>query len=453
MNLAIPLWAQEATNYPPPKTVGDPATLGRGIQRTMALLANGQTARILFYGQSITEQKWTSMVADDLRQRFPRANLIIENRALGGFSSQRLVKPAETDLYPFYPDLLIFYVFGAHTDYEDIIRRTRERTTAEILIQTDHLSSQAKLEEETDPAKLAPEGWMWSQFMNYKFLPEIAQKYGCGVVDQRNLWKQYLRDYHLAPAALLRDGIHLNDHGCYLMAELVKACLVKRADARLDPYHCDTVRTYVVGQDVQWRDGKLRLEFTGNRVDLIAGTGRSAPAAVQIDGKRPSEFPELYGFTRAVAPPDQKWPFVLKIGHQKPLVLEEWTLNFREVSPDLKRFKFTVTGSQTGPDGEGSAGEKFVSQSGRIVIESADWDIPYVMGLSKRTLTPDFHLRWRVVPFFTDEFIAPPVAGPAGERVVTVAQGLANTTHTLEITGDRHTPIAAVRVYRPQPCR
>ena len=73
------------------------------------------TVRILFYGQSITEQRWWQAVADDLRTRFPHANLVIENRALGGFASQMLVKTAETDLYPFYPDLLIFQVYGATT--------------------------------------------------------------------------------------------------------------------------------------------------------------------------------------------------------------------------------------------------------------------------------------------------------------------------------------------------
>ena len=100
--------------YPPP-TFGDTSGWGRNIQRTMRLLATStpqkrNTVRILFYGQSITEQPWWQAVADDLRARFPHANLVIENRALGGYASQLLVKTSETDLYPFYPDLLIFYV-------------------------------------------------------------------------------------------------------------------------------------------------------------------------------------------------------------------------------------------------------------------------------------------------------------------------------------------------------
>lgn len=45
-----------------------------------------------------------------------------------------LAKTAETDLYSFQPDLFIFHVYGSHDKYEDIIRRTRERPTAEILM-------------------------------------------------------------------------------------------------------------------------------------------------------------------------------------------------------------------------------------------------------------------------------------------------------------------------------
>ena len=88
------------------------------------------TVKILFYGQSITQQTWWRLVAEHLRQQFPHANLIIENRAIGGFASQILVKTAEHDLYPFYPDLVIFHVYGSHIEYENIIKNIRSRTTA-----------------------------------------------------------------------------------------------------------------------------------------------------------------------------------------------------------------------------------------------------------------------------------------------------------------------------------
>ncbi len=62
---------------------------------TYCLLASTATGQTL---PSITVQDWWKEVAADLKARFPQADLVIENRALGGFSSQRLVKTAETDL-------------------------------------------------------------------------------------------------------------------------------------------------------------------------------------------------------------------------------------------------------------------------------------------------------------------------------------------------------------------
>ena len=200
------LMAHDAPSYPSAK-FPDASAWGHNIQRTMRLLATStpekrNTVRILFYGQSITEQNWSKLVEDDLRRRFPNANLIVENRVLADFASQMLVKTAETDLYPFQPDLLIFHVYGAHDKYEDIIRRTCERTTAEILMQNDHVAKPADFTEETDPAKLPPAGKHWDAFVNHNWLPSIAKQYGCELCDQRALWKAYLTENKLGPKAL-----------------------------------------------------------------------------------------------------------------------------------------------------------------------------------------------------------------------------------------------------------
>ena len=301
--------AAETNTYPPVK-FPDASGWGRNIQRTMRLLATStaekrNTVRILFYGQSITEQKWAKVVEEDLRWRFPHANLVIENRALGGFASQLLVKTAETDLYPFQPDLLIFHVYGSHDKYEDIIRRTRERTTAEILMQNDHVTKPADLTEETDAAKLPPAGKHWDAFMNHNHLPSLAKKYGAELCDQRALWKAYLTENKLEPKALLRDSVHLNAHGEWFMAECVKAYL--RYDPKLGPSHAeDWVKTHEVGKDLKWADGRLRLDFEGSRVEVVCKSGNAAPAIVLIDGRKPSDFAELYGFTRAVTKPEGK---------------------------------------------------------------------------------------------------------------------------------------------------
>ncbi len=456
--------AQSLTSFPPPKTLGDVTTYGRNSQRTMTRLATStpqrrNTIRLLFYGQSITEQSWSKLVSEDLRRRFPHANLIIENRAIGGHSSPRLVKTMEADVFSLAPDLVIFHVYGAHDDYERIIRAIRERTTAEILIQTDHLRrDDDPVKEETNPAKITRTKETWNSWWNYVFLPEIAQKYGAELVNQRELWKAYLRDHQLTPGALLKDQVHLNEHGNYLMAEIVKAYL--RHDPKLkSDSDTGSITTYQVGKEVRWRNGKLTLPFDGNRLDVIVKdvivkdvigkNGSAKPVTITIDGQKPSAFPDLYGFNRVTHYPNSTWPMMLRVQRGKPLLIEDWTLTLTELSADYKQVKFTLRGSQTGEDGAGISTERFVSNSERIVLEPGDWNLEYCLQVFKRPITPGFQIQWKVVPQFVDEFVASGVNDPAIETTVTLANGLANSQHTLKIIGDQKTPIAALRVYRP----
>jgi hypothetical protein len=441
-----------AEAYPPLKV--DSSGFGKNVQRTMRLLAGStaekrNTVRILFYGQSITEQKWTQAVVADLRKRFPHANLIAENRALGGFASQLLVKTAETDLYPFYPDLLIFQVYGAHDRYEDILRRVRERTTAEILQQTDHVTKPDDFTEETNPDRLPPKAAHWSAFMNHHWLPLLSRKYRTELCDQRRLWKDYLTVNKLEPRQLLKDGVHLNAHGEFLMAQCVEAYL--RHDPKLGPSPAEEwIKTYEVGKDVRWAEGKLRLEFDGNRVDVVTGGGTAPPAAVRIDGRKPSEFSGTYAFTRALPTPGGKWPVVAGFGWEKTPVIEDWTMEVRKDPDEDKRFTFTLRGSKTGADGSGRSDRRFVSNSGRVVIEPEHWNVEFALALAGVKPVPAaFTVRWRVVPHAIDEFVSPGIKDPTVETTVTLAQGLPNHKHTLEISGNSDTPIAAIRVYRP----
>ena len=438
--------AADPPAYPAPTPPADPAALGRHVQRTMTLLATStpehrNRVRILFYGQSITEQDWSKRVADDLRRRFPNADLEIENRAIGGFASQLLVRPAEHDLYPFYPDLLIFHVYGANQEYEQIIKAARSRTTAEVLMQKDHVTQWPPAV--IDPAK--DKGMWWDDLMNHHLLPEIAARYGCALVDVRGGWLDYLKGNHLEPKALLKDGVHLNDHGNFLLAELVGRYLVHRPDLP-DAEWRDLVREVEIGKDVTWKDGRLTLEFDGNRVDALAAPGAagSAPAArVKVDGKAPSEFPGAYRITRPAPGP---WSplAVTRVDHEAPLVVEDWTLRVTSVGDDAKTWRFDVAGSATGPDGSGSGGEPFISKSGRVKIEPGSWS-PFKTG----KVPVGYEITWRVLPMFVDEYRAPKVDDPAREAATTLIQGLPNGKHTLELVADGPVPIRSIRVYRP----
>jgi hypothetical protein len=441
--------------FPLPKTLGPVETYGANIQRSMTLMATStplkrNTVRILFYGQSITEQDWSFVLGERLRRQYPLADLVIENRAIGGYTAGYLERTAEADLYPFYPDLVIFHVYGEHHQYENVIRRIRERTTADILHTTDHIAPilGESVDEETDPAKLTAEKDR-IPWMNHAFLPALSRKYRTELADVRGLWKQYLKDHRLPPRALVKDGLHLSPQGEYLMAELVGAHLRHRPDLP-DTEWADRVKTLAVGTDVHWRNGKLVVPFDGNRVDLVCGEGKGPPAAVRIDGRKPSEFPELYVPTRVLTARGRgQTPWLLQVKAERPRVLEDWTLTATATCPECTHFKFAVAGSVTGPDGEGESGKPFVSRSGRVAFDALDLNTLLLTKELQLLGRTTFQLRWKVVPQFADQFAVPAERNPFGETAVTVAQGLANGRHTLELTGSPDTAVAAVRVYRP----
>ena len=397
------------------------------------------TVRVLFYGQSITEQAWWKTVANHLRTTFPDADLVIENRAIGGHSSQLLVKTAEADLYDFQPDLVIFHVYGSHIDYETIIRRIRERTVADILMATDHVTKDDALGEETDPAKLTPKSW--DAWMNHSFLPATAKKYDAELADMHNRWKEYLRSNNLKASQLLKDSVHLNAHGEFVMAEVVKWYLrpgLVRKNASAD----DRIKELVVGRDVKLQGDKLLLEFEGNRVDAEL-TGPAGPIAIRIDGKKPAEHPELFRFTRTSAYPQSNWPGLLRV--QKgttAAVPETWTATIRPMGNDLKQFGFDLVGSVTGADGSGSATNRFVSKSGRIVIEPDDWNLAYGRKVFQRALPDAFTVSWKTEPRFVETV----VSGTTSQRLF---YGLPNGRHTLELGGESVRRIKKLTVYRP----
>ncbi|MEG4940170.1 SGNH/GDSL hydrolase family protein [Microcoleus sp. F4-D5] len=442
------------TPFPPPAPIENNATFGARIQRTMGLLATStpterRQVRILFYGQSITQQDWWKDVAKDLRQRFPYADLIVENRAIGGFYAPILIRPSEHDLYPFYPDLLIFHVYGGGEDYEAIIANVRSRTASEILLHSDHIDWMPTGSSD-DPEQV--NRYEWHNTHSTQWLPELADKYGCEIAEIREPWRRYLKDNRLQPKQLLSDEIHLNDWGNFLLAALIKPHLRYNPNSP-QPQH-DLVKTYTVGSDVKWQDGKLVLEFEGNKIDAIADptfNGNAISARIAIDGKKPSEFPELYSITRPSVSLGVAWPAILQVSSQKPLIVEDWKAVITEINSDASKFKFDVVGSKTGYDGSGTNGELFISNSGRVVIEARNWWLKNAYEYSKKQTPKGFEISWQVRPMFVDSYVPPKIADSSREYPTTLAQNLSNSKHILEIVPetDGKVPIKAIRVYRP----
>jgi len=444
-----------ASPYPAPQDYGPTNTYGAGVQRSLRLMASSspeqkKTVRVLFYGQSITEQYWSVMVGDQLRAWFPNANLIITNLAIS-YTSDLLWKTAETDIYPFYPDLMIFHDFGSIGRYEDIIARTRLRTTADLVLQTDLPVVPGDLVEPTDPHD--PAGLTGAAWHNYYALPDVALRYGAELCDLRTYWKQYLARYGYAPLDLLRDHVHPNKHGDYVMAQLTQSCL--RVDESFpDAEWRGAVADFVVGRDVHWTNGALSLPFVGNRVEAVLAGEAGAPVQVRIDGQPPSAIPELAAFARTDFYPGTRWLGITRITSRRPVIAEDWTLTVRDsITNDWPpRLSFSLEGSKTGPDGEGWSTNLFVSNSGRVVIDPDGWLMLFWAFLRPLPKLPEGHqIRWRSFIQGIDEF-TPEIENPGLEPVVTLAHGLANGSHVLTLQAadeSARNAIRAIRVFNP----
>ena len=107
----------------------------------------------------------------------------------------------------------------------------------------------------------------------------------------------------------------------------------------------------MIGEDVDFEDGKLTLEFEGNRVDLISVSPGRGAYDVLVDGIPPSQHPECWAFTRPtplVAP--DAWTNLFKIDSNTLLQAEDWTLEILEVDEKGENVKFKLAGCVTGSE-------------------------------------------------------------------------------------------------------
>jgi len=454
---AAPAKAPQLPAIAEPAPPADAAEFGKKIPRTMALLAQSTPERrwpvkIVFYGQSITVQAWWHAVVTDLKSRFPHAQLSVENLAIGGYGFPSLRRTAEHDLYPSYPDLILLQAYGVGGGHlENLVAEIRRRTTAEIMLCTHHICVAKRRPDQDDAAfRKAADEHQARREDECKEIRRVAGKYGCELVEVRNQWSKYLQDNALDPKTLLSDHIHLSPQGCALMAKLVSRHFLHTEGATNPWSNCIETRT--VQPDA---DGRLRVQFTGNRIDVIAAPPaagvESAAAKVLIDGKPPAENPLLYAMTRPSRAPHAWYPAINRIGYKSPPLVEKWTLRIVKMKADGSDLEFELSGSETGPDGAGISTRPFISKSGRVVIDPSDWSVAQAVKWFKKPMPADFQVTWSVLPQFVDVYRTPVAQEPGTVSITTLAQGLAAGPHTLELVpeGNGKLAVASVRVHCP----
>ena len=433
----------------------DPSQTAR-LARTLNLLRSAgpdhhPRVRVVFYGQSITIYPWWREVEQRLRAAYPHARLEVTNVAISGFMADRLAFASEQDVNPLRPDLVILHAYGYESGFRDLLGRLRSGSTTEVLVQRDHPLTESELGEETDPVKLAtanPNTW---EYKNYVWLPRISDLNGCCLADVRGYWKRYCRVRDRTTRLLLADPTHPNEEGNHVMAAAVLAYLLPEVQVpSIDPWATERVLELPLPRDPTRPSSRITVEFSGTRVDVVTDQSGPGPVAVRIDGRRPSEIPELRTFRRATLVPGRPWPAMQALGSVSPRLAESWTLTVTGTNGDLSRIAFKVEGSRTGFDGEGTSSTNFVSDSGRVLIPAWTWLLGYGLNSQGMTMPPDFRIRWECDWIGMDTFSPAPPVGPGEEATYTLASGLTDGVHRLELEGIAVDAVRALRFFRPK---
>lgn len=454
---------------PVPATAENEAFFGAHLSRSASLLENSNkdhrnSVGILIYGQSIVGSTvFTAQIEKYISEKFPYADISYENRSIGGFPAEQLFRTALPDLYNSLPDLIIFHVYGGEKngELEQIISNIRRYMTADILLLSHPLGAgQSKPDE-----------------MQARYLRYIAAKYDCELADISAEWPRYLADNHLKAEDLLRDVIHPNRNGNWLLAQLAGRHI--RYNPLFPAHSYTNIRTYYASAAIDagsanpiqikgtsWTTDNgvmvsesskspLKFSFTGNRVDLISGhplkIKQTGTARLVLDGKILNDQNVAFAYSRPSPGPGSWWPAIRQIGHTKALIAEDWTLKVTAINADSTIFTYQVKGSKTGEDGTGNSQHTFISRSGRVLIQPEDILFSRIRKYLKVPTPNGFEVRWSSYPLFQGSYRAPSGTDLAKTYQVTLLRGISNGPHTLEIipNGDGPIPVLSLEVFEP----
>ena len=419
------------------------------LARTLSILRTGtpthpNVLKVLFYGQSIMKSGWDKEVVKHWHQTYPNTVFVVKNLAIGGFAAQLLEGATKRDIASFYPDLIVFHVYGDHRAYEQIVRDFRSQTAADILVQTDHAveALNPPCSDGLSWSLKPPPGckgilWsreiVWSDEMSYHKIPAFAKKYGLAVEPQRTWWREYLLQTQDDPRSLLSDDVHPNDKGRALMATFFDRYfdnLVQHWNGETE--HLATSHPPPASQTQQ-------ISFSGNRIELISAKPLTSPPSVTVDGRASKDIDGCYLPSRAsgLANP-RDWPALRQIVLVHDHTQEDWTATVTEISPDQESFSFRVLGSVSGDQGTGEVGKgffarPFVSRSGQLRIEPKYWTFLQSFQTFRVPTKAPFEVHWSVDYLCGNQPEVIEIQRGITQYRYTLATGLPNAAHALSI--------------------
>jgi hypothetical protein len=376
---------------------------------------SGVAVRVLFFGQSITEQIWWQSAAASIRVEFPNSTFIIENRAIGGHSAERLKLLVDSEVSAFQPDLVVLHVYGASRDYLNVVRGIRKSTTADMVVATDHITSEVDLNEVVSSHCLFESrlirslvskirstcaGTSYATWFNYSFLPSLVDKYGLQLFDVRSAWKAELMRTGKEPKAFLSDAIHLNEYGNRLMAtsfsesfkswkSLFSSTLVDRVPTRTSQANING------GKPTSLPDGVYRIDIAKYRCKTKSDDRNDLHLSTELFPK--SKAKDFYSSTISSFLPGSKWPAIIKIDMEASVPkIGIWAMRIDKVHISEKHWGFSVYDPDGNFAGAGSSNKKFVTLDQNLSIVPSSWNRAFAFDQQHVGLQQGTILTWRV---------------------------------------------------------
>ena len=191
--------------------------LGTHIPKTMQKLKAGEQVRVVFFGQSLTDDgnAWVHNLCDWLKKTYPKADVVYVQRSLAGHASDALGPKVQAQLGGQNPTLVIFQCFSNGPEsYETVVKNMLAAApNSEFLIWSTHVMQDM------------PKAREWFERWEGNLLPQMCEKYKLGFLNVYMASRAYLKANYGDEwkwNQICADGVHLNPEGQWLLLELMK---------------------------------------------------------------------------------------------------------------------------------------------------------------------------------------------------------------------------------------
>ncbi len=371
-----------------------------------------------------------------LQKRFGETKPIVYRRMVGNSVPWQYLRGwARHLVIPDQPDVVLIYTIGKPDDLDKLLTELRENTTADIIVPSIHWRERGKpnwgKSEDSPDQKVAE-------------VRAVCEKHGVEFVENRAEWAEYLRANKLKIEDLLSDAVHQSAFGAHIVNQNIARHFNDATEFSYDPEEREHRLTEEAGEFERLGNG-FTVPFVGTRIDLIGWTRPDGgKLEVTIDGEPAAKAdaffmtyiePARTNFQERRSPARDQSPHGVTLGAN--VVPQTWTITMLDDEGN-----FELTGSVTGKDGKGNAFKEFVSNSGQIMLDPAEWR------RAERNRQGD-KWTWNVVRSALSEV---DLLGGRNEKVrITVAANLPNGEHTLELApiGSGEIQVEAFDVFTP----